>query len=336
MEAEIKARYTDFILHEAMHRYGIASDHIRLLDGFESFIYEFERDGEAYILRIGHSLRRTIQLIQGEVCWINHLADGGAGVSRAILSSNGQLVEVIDDGKGGQFMATAFVKAQGRPIWEIGWTPDAYERYGELLGRIHALSCTYTPPDPDCKRPEWDNPNNMEAERWLPPSEAIAARKFREVIAYLETLPRSDSLSYGLIHQDAHTANFFVDDQGRLTLFDFDDCVYSWYVYDIAMVVFYMIVNEDDPLSLTEAFMPRFWSGYRRYHDLDPAWLAEIPHFLKLREIDLYAVLYRSFENLETIDHPWTSRFVQGRKERIENDVPLVTFDFAAFAHQNA
>jgi len=329
METEIKARYTDSILHEAMRRYGITPDHIRLLDGFESFIYEFERDGGEYILRIGHSLRRTIELIQGEVSWINHLAQGGAGVSRAILSLNGQLVEAIDDEGGGQFLATAFVKAQGRPIWEIGWTPDAYERYGELLGRIHALSCTYTPPDPTFKRPEWDDPRNMEADRWLPPSEAIAAQKFSEIMTYLNTLPRDDSRAYGLIHQDAHSANFFVDDQGRFTLFDFDDCVYSWYIYDIAMVVFYMIVLEDDPLPLTEAFMPRFWSGYRRHHDLDPLWLAEIPHFLKLREIDLYAVMYRSFGSISAVDNPWAGRFVLGRRERIENDIPLVTFDFA-------
>ena len=46
-----------------MHRYGIASDQIRPLDVFESFIYEFERGPFAYILRIGHSLRRTEALI---------------------------------------------------------------------------------------------------------------------------------------------------------------------------------------------------------------------------------------------------------------------------------
>ena len=37
-----------------------SQNRIRLLDGFESFMYEFERGEGEYILRIGHSLRRSI------------------------------------------------------------------------------------------------------------------------------------------------------------------------------------------------------------------------------------------------------------------------------------
>lgn len=333
MEPEITSRYNDQILHEAMQRYGITADQIRLLDGFESYIYEFERDGSEYILRIGHSRRRTVELIQGEVDWINYLAAGGAGVAQAILSQNGALVECIDDAKGGQFMVTAFVKAQGRPVWEIGWTPELYERYGQLMGRIHALSRTYTPGNPAWRREEWDSPDNLNVEQWLPPSEAIAAQKFRQIKAHLDALPRSAE-SYGLIHQDAHGGNFFVDETGRFTLFDFDDCVYSWYIYDVAMVVFYMITGAKDPLAIMRDFMPPFWRGYQSEMPLDPGWLAEIPHFMKLREVDLYAMLYRSFGDLETAaaDSSWIERFLQDRKARIENDVPIVEYDFTALA----
>ncbi len=327
MESEIRARYHDGILHEAMRRYGIAPDDIHILDGFESYIYEFERGGREYILRIGHSRRRTVELIRGEVDWINFLARGGAGVAQAILSDNGALVESIDDDQGGQFLVTAFDKAQGRSAWEFGWTPELYEHYGQTLGRIHALSRTYTPLDPAWKRPEWDAPGNLELERWLPPSETIVLDKYRHIKAHLDALPR-DAASYGLIHQDAHSGNFFVDDTGKITLFDFDDCVYSWYVYDVAMVIFYMLVPGDDPEIRAREFWPPFWAGYYREYALDPAWLAEIPHFLKLREVDLYGVIHRSFDDVTQIDHPWTARYMQGRKARIENDVPLVAFDF--------
>ncbi len=43
-----------------------------------------------------------------------------------------------------------------------------------------------------------------------------------------------------MIHQDAHTGNLFVDDDYTMTLFDFDDCVYGHFIYDIAMVLFYI------------------------------------------------------------------------------------------------
>ena len=71
MDGQIIARYNDSILQAAMRRYGIRKDQIKPLDAFESFIYEFERGAAGYILRIGHSFRKSEALIQGEVDWIN-------------------------------------------------------------------------------------------------------------------------------------------------------------------------------------------------------------------------------------------------------------------------
>src|ERR1043165_6833614 len=112
MDQLIKDRYNDSILQEAMRRYGIAKDRIRILDSFESFIYEFEQGAGSYILRIGHSFRKSESRIQGEVHWLNHLADGGVSGARALSSRNGRLVEVIEDGQGGQFLVTAFMRAK--------------------------------------------------------------------------------------------------------------------------------------------------------------------------------------------------------------------------------
>ena len=92
MDQLIKDRYNGTILQEAMQRYGIAKDQIHSIDTFENFIYEFERDAHAYILRIAHSFRRSESLIQGEADWINFLAEGRVSVSRAIFSENGKLV----------------------------------------------------------------------------------------------------------------------------------------------------------------------------------------------------------------------------------------------------
>jgi Ser/Thr protein kinase RdoA (MazF antagonist) len=332
MEPDIKARFNEQILHAAMQHFGIAEGQISLLDGFESFIYEFQRDGGAYILRIGHSRRRTVELIQGEVDWINFLAAGGAGVARAVVSSSGALVEAIPDSSGDHFLATAFCKAPGRPVWQgPGWTPALYEGYGQLVGRIHALSRRYTPADPAWKRPEWDAPGNLELDRWLPPEDRIVRQKFGQIKAALDALPRGPE-SYGLIHQDAHAGNFFVTDEGQFTLFDFDDCVYGWYIYDVAMVVFYMIVLAADPLALTRAFMPAFWRGYTREYALDPRWLAQIPLFLKLREIDLYGVIHRSYPDVTAIEDAWTRAYMQGRQQRIEQDMPLVEYAFMQVA----
>ncbi len=331
MEQQIRDRYRDAVLQEAMRRYGIANDQIRPLHAFESFIYEFERDAHAYILRISHSLRRSEDLIQGEVDWINYLAEGGVSVAKAICSESGKLVEAIEDGQGGYFLTTTFVKAQGQPPWEL-WTPALYEAYGKHLGAIHALTKEYQPAKPAWKRPEWDDDIMEFVERYLPASETVARQKYQALRDHLRTLPKEPA-SYGLIHQDAHGSNFFVDEAGTITLFDFDECAYSWFANEIAIVLFYIVMDAEDWPAFTQAFMTHFLRGYQQSYRLDPKWLPELPQFLKMREIELYAVMHRDFD-VSNIDNWWCARFMQDRKQKIEQDIPTIEFDFASLAAQ--
>ncbi len=326
MEKRIKTRFSEAILAEVMVRYDIVQGQIDLLDGFESFMYEFRRDSRDYILRIGHSLRRSVALIQGEVDWINYLHDGGASVARAIRSESGRLVEPVDDGQGGQFLATAFVKAPGRPPGREQWNGPLFERYGRLIGRMHALSKNYELPDQAWQRPHWDDPMMVDMEAWLPSSETTVLERYRALKTHLDGLPR-DREHYGLIHQDAHGGNFFVDDTGQITLFDFDHCAYSCYANDIAIVLFYAANGEPDPVGFTAHFMSHFLRGYAQENRLDPGWLGVVPHFLKLREIDLYAVIHRSFD-LTNLTNRWVAAFMDGRKERLESSQPTIGFDF--------
>jgi Ser/Thr protein kinase RdoA (MazF antagonist) len=333
MEQQIRDRYSDAILQKAMGCYGITNDQIRPLYAFESFIYEFERGSQSYILRISHSLRRSEALIEGEVDWINYLAEGGVSVARAIRSESGKLVEAVEDGQGGYFLTTAFVKAQGQSPWEVGWTPKLFETYGQLLGSIHALTQHYQPTRLAWKRPSWNDDIMEFVERYLPTSEIVTRQKYQAMCAHLRTLPK-ESTSYGLIHQDAHGANFFVDEAGKITLFDFDECAYSWFINEIAIALFYTVMDADDGLSLTREFMTHFFRGYQRAHPLDRKWLKELPYFLKIREIEMYAVIHRDFD-LSNIDDEWCAYFMRDRKYRIEHDVPYLDFDFESFsAHQ--
>ena len=331
MEKRIKERYSNAILEEAMQRYGIAEDSILLLDGFESFMYEFDREEEVYILRIGHSFRRSESLIRGEVDWINFLSEGGAPVAKAIRSENGKLVEPIDDGNGEYFLVTAFIKAKGKPSREVGWTSRLFETYGKLLGRMHALSKGYRLIDITWKRPHWNDPLMLEVEKFLHPvSEVVVVERFRTLMDHLRMLSKDDD-SYGLIHQDAHAENLYVDETGNITLFDFDDCAYSWFIYDIAVVLFYMVMGRKNVTEFTHEFMFHFIKGYKRENQIKSEWLKEIPHFFKLREIDLYAVIHRSFD-VKNLDDPWCIRYMDNRRYKIEHDVPYIDFDFKSLA----
>lgn len=344
MDPRYKARFTPEMLHEAACRYGVEGAALRELDGFESFIYEFSRAGQDFILRIGHSSRRPERLVQGEAEWLHYLRSSGCdGVAGPVNSRDGNLVEALDDGHGEQFVATAFEKAPGRHMGKADAAPELFEAWGALLGRMHALSERFHPQWP---RPHWDDPMMLDVQEWLPAGEEKVRARYQELRDHLDTLPRSDSRVYGMIHQDAHAGNFFiVPCQGsgpqhsgpqnsgpqisgpQITLFDFDDCCFSWYANDIAIVLFYAVMGQTDTAAFTHHFLSHFLRGYRREKEISVEWLAEIPYFLKLREIDLYAVIHRSFD-VNNLTDPWVKRYMEGRKERLEAGQPYLDFDF--------
>ncbi|MCP4417810.1 MAG: phosphotransferase [Chloroflexi bacterium] len=326
MEEKIRNRFNDQILTETQRRYGIDPDKTEELDGFESFIYVYEKAGKRYVLRLAHSLRRSPNLIRGEVDWINHLAAGGAGVAKAINSETGNLVELIDDGQGEHFLATAFVWAKGGLVWQMGgWTEQFMLNYGRLIGKIHHLTKQYTLPNDDWKRPFWDDPIMTDITNALPQIDPATMSIAEANLTYLRQLPQ-EAASFGMIHQDAHTGNLFVDENGRITLFDFDDCVYGHFIYDIAMAIFYAITNHATPIQFCAQFWPLFWRGYQQENSLDSKWLAEIPHFMKLREIDLYGVILRDIPDIAA--DSWVATYMQGRREKILAERPYIDFNF--------
>lgn len=331
MDPKIAARFHDGILQKAMRCYNILSDQFELLDGFENFIYRFWRPDGRFILRIGHSKRRSPDHIRGEVDWINYLAAGSVSVARAVHSEDGNLVETVSDGQDGEFLLTAFAHAEGRRVRAGQFTDRLVRNYGRLIGRMHALAKIYRVSNPAWERYDWDAPENDTAERQMPEQDGLALEKYRAVLEHLRSLPRNAD-GYGMIHQDAHAGNFFVDDNDNLTLFDFDDCVYGHFIYDIAMVLFYASSVDRDQEAFTGRFMPVFLSGYREENSLDPAWLEELPWFMKLREIDLFAAIQFSSKDGDYSDHPWSRMFMEGRRERIAQDIPCIRYDWSSLA----
>jgi len=151
-------------------------------------------------------------------------------------------------------------------------------------------------------------------------------------MSLVKDLPRGPD-SYGLIHADLHTANLCVDTtSGLVTPFDFDDCCYGWYVMDIAMSLFDVVVlyGEACKRGFAQEFMGAYLSGYVEERWLDPLWVKRLPLFLKLLEIGVYILVERSYE-LGTNDS-WVQRFMPGRRERIVDDVPFVDLPFAELA----
>lgn len=326
----VKDRISERHLEEILHRYGIEKDQVKFLNSLANLIYEFERDGEFFILRVGHTSRRDGLQTMGEIDWLQHLAKGGAGVAYPLPSASGQFVEEVADGEGGQYVAVSFIKARGKAVDDVVWNERFFKAYGRHMGKIHALSQTYQLPNEAWKRPVWDLPGMYPIETFLPePSQAHLVKNFFKIKDHLMSLSKHAD-AYGLTHQDPHKGNLFVDEDYTITMYDFDDCCYGFFIHDLAMVLFYAALREDDRLTFAQEFLPPFLKGYAQENKLDPVWLKELPHFMKLREIYLYAIAVYISKTQPDVE--WTGNYINMLRQSVDENLAYIDLDFSQYA----
>lgn len=330
---EISNRFHEGVLQQAAARYGLNSDELKSVGGFESSVYEFTRDGRSYIVKITHTIRRSVHYIRGELEWINYLADQGVTVARAVPSSLGRDVEVLEEADGSAFLVICYEKAPGHRAGEGEWNGPLFEALGRLMGQMHTLAQNYTVSDPAYKRQEWYQEEQLQVAKYVPEGQPLVIERAQSLIARLRELPRDRSV-YGLVHADLHSGNFFVDEAGRITAFNFDDIEYNWFMNDIAITLFYArfpkrSMYPEEPAFIAY-FLKHFMEGYSRYHPLDPDWFRHVPDFLMLRHILLYTIFFQSNERSKVTEAQWAEQ--AKRRKIIEDQKPIVDFDFDAFA----
>ncbi len=331
---DIFALHKEAILDEAAKRYGVTGGDLVKRGSFESQVFEFVRDGKAGILKLTHSLHRTPELVSGEVDWVVHLARYGVPVSNVIASANGRSIEVIDGDAVSSlgddyFIAYAFEKAEGRHTHRADWNDDFIEIWGAVLGHLHRVTKGYRPARPEFRRFHWHEDPSLHLCQAVARQSRVVEKR-RAILERLRSLPVDDD-SYGLIHADLHHGNFLARD-GAMRIFDFDDCHYGWFAFDISIPLFYVLRDKEvDPADTAFAnrFLSSFLAGYRRENAQDDFWMNHIPDFLKLREMDLYNLIIAD----DAVDaDDWCQRFMKDRRHRIEHDIPVTELDFSKLA----
>jgi len=269
-------------------------------EGCQNVVYEYERDGQPLILRISYRPDRPPEQIEAELDFVNYLAEHGAGVSRPILSCNGRLLEMLV-AEGVRFIAVSFVKGKGMRVPDNGYRyrPGApieeyFQNWGRMLGRMHALAKRYRPASAALRRPDWFQTDRfVNVEQRVPERLPRVREKLNQLMVQLRALP-VDGDAYGLVHGDFNDGNFTVDyDTGEITVFDFDDCCYFWFMYELACAWEGGVGRAMfEPLVERKAFMTHYFQhvleGYSRENTLDAEWLARLPLFLQVVQMEEY------------------------------------------------
>jgi Ser/Thr protein kinase RdoA (MazF antagonist) len=161
--------------------------------------------------------------------------------------------------------------------------------------------------------------------QFIPKHETIARREFDEVVEWASSL-RTGPDTFGLVHTDLNFSNIFVGESSSITAFDFDDCHYNWFAYDLSVPLFYALISFDLPsLDATKQgwFYGPFLEGYTRHMDISDEWIKRIPGFIRFRRADLFAFICKELD-IDNLTDAWDIKAIQRIREGFFIQEPLV------------
>jgi Ser/Thr protein kinase RdoA (MazF antagonist) len=241
-------------------------------------------DGLSFALRIHRDGYHSRVAIESELAWLIDLrASCVVTTPRPVAGRDGEFIQVV----------------QSRHVvlfeWEQGREPHIGEdlaALGEAAARMHLHVMTW-------QRPQWFTRHTWNFEtalgdvnphwgRWRDGLGVTVdmVRVFQrtvDVIGRRLSVYGQSAERFGLVHGDLRLANLLVEGP-EVKVIDFDDCGFSWFMYDAATPVsFYE--HEPQVPELIESWK----TGYRRVRALSREDEAEIPTFVMLRRLLLVA-----------------------------------------------
>lgn len=208
-------------------------------EGGRNLIYTCEKPGmPAKILRVSYLEDRTREDFLAELEYVRFLRENGASVAGVLDSADGNLLEEVSC-QGHVFFAALFERAKGKMLAENNYRyregaplAEYFYNCGKVLGRIHQLSKEY--------RPVYRRESFLERfsadsiERLVPDSLPALKEKMALLLEKLDALDRGAD-SFGMLHFDFNDGNYHIDfDTGQITVYDFDNACFGWYLYDLA------------------------------------------------------------------------------------------------------
>ena len=275
--------------------YGLDPDSaVSLINVSENWTYRVdEPGGGTYALRVHRPGYHTAAEIESELDWIDALReDGAVETATAVAGAGGRRVCQVETSELGERNVVLFE-------WLSGDMPDpdahdlqpGFRTLGAVSARMHRHTRGWRRPD-GFARFSWDYQTTLGERghwgRWqdglgIGPEELgllgrLDATLRRRLDAYGQGPER-----FGLGHADIRLANLLVDGD-RVRVIDFDDCGFSWFMYDFATTVSFIEDHPDVP-ELKDAWV----EGYRSVSPLDAADEAELDTFVMLRRLLLVA-----------------------------------------------
>lgn len=265
---------------------------LSLLNISENATFRVDMPGrDPMILRVHRPGYHTAAEIASELAWISALrADGVVRTPAIVPAEDGETILAFDhDGETRHVVAFAFAPGlEPKPGDDL---VPGFRMLGAISARLHLQARAWARPEGFVRKHWTFKTIAGDAPHWGPwqaalgltdPGKAVLDRLAAELTDRLAAWGTGAD-RYGLIHADLRLANLLMDG-GDLTVIDFDDCGFGWFLFDFAAAVSFI---EDDPNL--PALMAAWAEGYRSVAALLPEEEAMLPTFVMLRRLQLTA-----------------------------------------------
>ena len=282
------------LAEQALSLYGLPSSAtVQLACLSENETYKIEApSGERWALRIQRPGYQSRNTLAAEIAWLVALRnDGVVATPVPVVGRDGEWVQSVGNKAGELRNVVLFA-------WEKGSHPAismdlraCFRSLGAIAAKMHAHSSQWQRP-PGFERFTWDFETSLgEFARWGRWRDGLGMDAARiELFGRAAVLIQNRLANYGrgsdrfgLVHGDMRLANLLLH-EGEVKVIDFDDCGFSWYMYEVAAVLSFHEHLPEAP-GLIELLL----EGYRTVRAVSRAEEEEIPTFLMLRRLLLVA-----------------------------------------------
>ncbi|XVQ06849.1 phosphotransferase enzyme family protein [Spirillospora sp. CA-255316] len=278
----------------ALGRYGLSDRrtlHMINLSENATFRVADPGTGRSGILRVHRVGYHTAAAIESELDWLTALRDDADVATPQVVRTldDARVVTVEIDGRDRH--AVLFEVMPGVEPAHGGLDTAGYGMLGAITARLHRHARGWRSPA-EFTRFAWDWEHSLGgAPRWgrwqdgidVGPSEVAVLGEAAELVRRRLDAYGTGPDRFGLVHADLRLANLLVDGD-QVNVIDFDDCGFSWFMYDFGAAVSFL---EHDP-RLPE-WQDAWSEGYRSEEPLPAEHEEMLPTFVMLRRLLLVA-----------------------------------------------
>lgn len=265
---------------------------VRLLKYSENVIYKVEfldnKNFAPVVFRVHRPGYHDLEELKGEMLWMEEIArDTDILLPKVYRGRGGELLTRLSGENGMEWNCSVISFLEGKLLEELSGEKllAAVGQVGGITAKLH-LQAIHRDEGVVLKRGSWNIHNFFDEDgvwgswRAYEPLDA-EQREILELCQQKITLRLlcygKDRGRYGMIHGDLHFCNIIQKD-GVNQIFDFDDCGYGYYLYDLGCT---LVTYSKDLAELVAAWV----KGYEKYRPLTAEDKALLPMFVLLRRI---------------------------------------------------